>query len=265
MLFLRSAWRLFAIALATAFSAIGMAISALITRKHSPARCRCHAFWVGLWSRNCTKALKIRVQVEGKPPQHSFLLASNHLSYLDIIVLWCGVDCQFLSKADVARWPIFGKCAQIAGTLFVDRTRRTDLPRVQAEAKQVLDSGYGVIFFPEGTSSPGAEVMPFKGSLFQIAIDQNMPVHTACLHYSTPNNQPPAYETVCWWGDMGFFPHLLKLVKLPRVDARIRFQPQPVDGENRKQMAAAARQQICGAFEAIEGAPKMVWRGPDTP
>ncbi len=265
MVMLRSAWRLLALFLATALSAIGMALSALFTRAHSPARCRAHAFWVGLWARNSCRAVGVRVSVEGAPPQGAFLMASNHLSYLDIIVLWCAIKSQFLSKADVARWPVFGRCARIAGTLFVDRTRRTDLPRVQAEAQQLLAANYGLVFFPEGTSSPGAEVMPFKGSLFQIAVDTGIPVHTACLHYATPNNQPPAFDNVAWWGDMAFFPHLLKLVRIPRIEARIRFQPKPVSGEDRKQIANAARRQIAAAFEPLPDAPRMDWKGPDTP
>ncbi len=265
MVFLRSAWRLFGLALLTAISAVGMALGAAFTRSHSPARCRAHSFWVGFWSRSNCRLLGIRIQIEGPPPTGAFLLASNHLSYLDIIVLWCGVKCQFLSKADVARWPIFGRCARVAGTLFVDRTKRTDLPRVQAEAKQLLNAGYGLIFFPEGTSSPGAEVMPFKGSLFQIAVDADIPVHTACLHYATPNNQPPAYQNVAWWGDMAFFPHLLQLVRIRRVQARIRFQAQPVVGANRKEIAARARSQVTDAFEPLLDAPQMDWRGPDTP
>jgi 1-acyl-sn-glycerol-3-phosphate acyltransferase len=265
MVFLRSAWRLFGLLVLTAISAVGMALSAACTRQHSPARCRAHAFWVGFWSRSSCRLLGIQIQIEGSPPTGAFLLASNHLSYLDIIVLWCGVKSQFLSKADVARWPIFGRCARVAGTLFVDRTKRTDLPRVQAEAIQLLDSGYGLIFFPEGTSSTGAEVLPFKGSLFQIAVDAKIPVHTACLHYATPNNQPPAFENVAWWGDMSFFPHLLQLVRIPRVQARIRFPSQPVNGDDRKQIAARARAQVSAVFEPLTGAPKMEWRGPDTP
>lgn len=265
MAILRSAWRLLGLLLATALSAVGMALSAAVTKIHSRARCRAHAFWVGLWARNSCRVLGIRVHIEGTAPSGGFLLASNHLSYLDIIVLWCGVKSQFLSKADVARWPIFGRCASVAGTLFVDRTRRTDLPRVQGEALQLLQADYGLIFFPEGTSSPGAEVMPFKGSLFQIAVDAGIPVHTACLHYATADDQPKAFDHVAWWGDMGFFPHLLKLVRIPRVEARIRFQAEPVHGDNRKQLADRARRQVAAAFEPLDGAPKMEWHGPETP
>lgn len=265
MAILRSAWRLLGLGMLTAICGIGMALSAAFTKQHSTARCRAHSFWVGMWSRGSCRLLGIQVSIEGTPPSGGFLLASNHLSYLDIIVLWCGVKSQFLSKADVARWPLFGRCARAAGTLFVDRTRRTDLPRVQAEAKQLLQSNYGLIFFPEGTSSPGAEVMAFKGSLFQIAVDVGIPVHTACLHFATPNNQPAAFDHVAWWGDMSFFPHLLKLVRIPRIQARIRFQPEPVSGETRKQIAAAARAQISQAFEPLADAPKMEWHGPDTP
>src|SRR6185436_7426012 len=89
------------------------------------------------------------------------LLVSNHLSYLDILVLATLTPAVFVSKSEVKNWPVFGWFARMAGTIFLQRTRRADVVRISEEITTVLRGGHLVVLFPEGTSSNGRQVLPF--------------------------------------------------------------------------------------------------------
>jgi 1-acyl-sn-glycerol-3-phosphate acyltransferase len=203
------------------------------------------------WARSMCAIVGLSVQVEGAPPEGEFLLVCNHLSYLDVLAIMSQLDARLLSKAEVASWPGLGPLARFGGTLFVDRTRRRDLPRVIGEIRGVLEQGRGVVFFPEGTSSPGLEVLPFKPSLFEVAAEGRIPVSVAALHYRTPAEERPAQWSVAWWGDMEFLPHLLDLLRLPRIEARLRLGEAPVEGSDRKQLALETREAVLRLFEPL--------------
>lgn len=203
------------------------------------------------WARGMCRLLGVHVRVEGVPPSGRYLLVCNHLSYVDVVVLMSALDATLLSKAEVGAWPVIGALARFGGTLFVDRTRRTDLPRVLGEIERVLAGGHGVVFFPEGTSSAGYEVLPFKASLFEVAARGGIDLACAALHYATAPGDPPACWSVCWWGDMGFGSHLWPLLGLERVDATLRFGAARVHGDDRKQLSDAARAEVLRLFEPV--------------
>jgi len=108
-----------------------------------------------------------------------------------------------------------------------------------------------VVFFPEGTSSRGASVLPFKASLFEVAVQAELPVHTASIRYETPAGVTPAWLSVAWWGDMTFFDHFLRLLTLPRIRARISFGATPVTGDHRKDLASEAHRAVTETFEPM--------------
>jgi len=203
---------------------------------------------MGRWSRGCLWIFGARVEVLGTPPEAPFLLVSNHLSYLDVIVIASAAPARFLSRADVANWPGIGPIARSAGTLFIDRASKRDLPRVIAQVQGAFEAGHGVIFFPEGTSSGGAEVLPFKASLFQFAAATETPVHCASLSYERPRERPSAAESVCWWADMTFGDHAFGLLAKPGFTALLQFAPEPVVAADRKDLAALAQAKIEGLF-----------------
>lgn len=203
------------------------------------------------WARGMARILGLSVRHAGQPPQGRYLLISNHLSYIDILALMNVVDARFLSKAEVANWPGIGPVARFAGTLFVDRTRRTDLPRVIGEIEQVLASGRGVVFFPEGTSSSGFEVLPFKASLFEVAARGGLEVACATLRYETPDHERPAEWSVCWWGEMGFTPHFWQLLGLTSYEAQLRFSEARLSNSDRKLLAEEAREEVLRIFQPV--------------
>ncbi|MCA8979723.1 MAG: 1-acyl-sn-glycerol-3-phosphate acyltransferase [Planctomycetes bacterium] len=203
------------------------------------------------WARCVARLLGERIEVSGKPPAAPFVLVANHLSYLDILTLMSELDCVFVAKSEIAGWPVLGLLARTTGTIFVERTRKSQLPEVLDSVARALEGGSGVVFFPEGTSSRGATVLPFKTSLFEVALRAGLPVHTASLHYEVPSGATPAWLSVAWWGDMTFADHFLRLLTLPRIRARIAFGPVAIDGADRKTLADRTHRAVAGAFEPL--------------
>jgi 1-acyl-sn-glycerol-3-phosphate acyltransferase len=170
------------------------------------------------------------------------LLASNHLTYLDIITIGSLMPTVFVSKAEVKNWPVFGWCAQRGGTLFIDRTRRADVSRISAEIRDVLDTGQVVVLFPEGTSSNGHEVLPFKSSLLEPVCASEHPLCVAHISYEL--DQGSVENDVCYWGGMTFFPHMLRLMALKNIRAHIRFAPIVNRASDRKELARQLHAEI---------------------
>ena len=204
------------------------------------------------WGRGCLWVFGARVEVVGTPPSPPFLLVSNHLGYLDVLLLAATSPARFLSRADVAHWPGIGPIARSAGTLFIDRAAKRDLPRVIGQVQDTFEAGHGVIFFPEGTSSGGADVLPFKASLFEFAATGELPVHCASLALERPAERAPASETVCWWADMTFGDHAWGLLKRPGFTARVAFAEAPVTAGERKRLAAEAERVVRGLFRPTD-------------
>ena len=195
--------------------------------------------------------MKIDIEVIGTAPEPPFLLVSNHLSYIDIAVLGSQVDTVFVSKREVRDWPVVGHMVKIMDTIFVDRSLRRDLPRVIAQLEAALAAGEGVVIFPEGTSSAGDSVSPFRPSLLEPAARRGLPVSTAALSYSTKSTEPPAHLAVCWWGDMTFSDHMFRMLALPGFSARLAFGDEPIRDGDRKQLARRLESQVRELFVPV--------------
>ncbi|HSR69295.1 MAG TPA: lysophospholipid acyltransferase family protein [Acidobacteriota bacterium] len=203
------------------------------------------------WSRGMQSIFGMRVHLSGRPPQPPFVLVSNHLSYVDILLLAGHLDCVFVAKADIDRWPFINWLCRSVDTLFVDRTLRKDVVRVNRLVSDRLQEATGIIFFPEATSTDGSRVRPFKPSLLQAAVDAGVPVHYCALSYRTPEDSPPASLVVCWWGPMPLPSHLMRMLSLPGFDAYLDFAPQPLSGSDRKDMARRLQQGVSELFRPV--------------
>jgi 1-acyl-sn-glycerol-3-phosphate acyltransferase len=199
---------------------------------------------LGSWSRAVSRAMGMRLRVDGGPPQSPFLLVANHLSYVDVLLLAGRVQGVFVARGDLAGWPLLGVLTRSVGTIYLDRSSKRDIPRVAEQVRAVLAQGLGVTFFPEGTSTDGGAVLPFKPALLETAARLNLPVSYASLSYATGPECPPARLAVCWWGDMTFSDHLWDLLSLPGFEARISFGEQPLLDPDRKQLAATLREAV---------------------
>jgi 1-acyl-sn-glycerol-3-phosphate acyltransferase len=174
------------------------------------------------------------VRVSGQPPA-SGLLIGNHLGYLDVLAVGSIRPAVFVAKSDVARWPVIGLLCRLAGTVFVRRDRRIAVGGTVDEIQAALAAGIPVVIFPEGTSTDGSTVLPFKSSLLA-------PVeHTAstafAISYVLPGGS--VADELCYWRDMTFGPHFWHLLGLREYTAHVRYgkthPPQP----DRKLAAAA--------------------------
>ncbi len=202
------------------------------------------------WGRTVMRVLGVRLDVEGAPPPGGFLV-SNHVSYLDILVLSALVQPRFVAKAEIRSWPLVGWFCRSVDIIFVDRTKRRDTVRVGQLIQEGLDQGDTIVLFPEGTSTHGAKIAPFKPPLLAPAAAANLPVHFASLGYRTPATERPAFLSVCWWGETPFGAHFLDLTKLPSIHATVRFGEAPVLSECRKEMARELQERVDDLFDPI--------------
>jgi 1-acyl-sn-glycerol-3-phosphate acyltransferase len=189
------------------------------------------------WARRTAWVAGCKVTVIGKRPTRG-LCVSNHVSYIDIPVHGSTGPALLVSKHDVLYWPIFGQLAYMCGTLFIKREQKSDVSRVGDQMEAVMKMGVPLIVFPEGTSSDGREVLPFKSSLFQPAIDHQWPVTPMWIGYELPGSA--VEKEVAYYGDMTMFPHLLNLFTKGGLQATVVYG-EPITGvTNRKELCRKA-------------------------
>ena len=196
------------------------------------------------------RLLGIGLEVKGRAPEEGpLLIVSNHVSWIDIMVLSAVAPLSFVAKREVARWPFFGTLARLQRTVFVDRDRRHATGNSRNEMKERLLAGDILVLFPEGTSSDGRRVLPFKSSFFGAADTEGVLVQPVSLAYRGHRNLPmnrrlmPAYA---WYGDMDLAPHLMEALASGPIEVTIVCHPPlSLSGEmNRKALARHAEAEV---------------------
>lgn len=200
------------------------------------------------WAILAARILCIDIRVTGAPPLAPFFLTANHLSYVDIVVFSALLPCRFVSRGDLAHWPLLGYLSRSFDTIFIDRNRQRDALRVNQEIATALRTGPGIVVFPEGTTSSGETVLPFRTALLEPMVKNGFPVSVAAIKYSTGMSMFPVAQTVCWWGDMGFASHFLRLLQIPGIKADVSFGEDRLVGHERKQLGNALRSEVQGLF-----------------
>lgn len=192
--------------------------------------------------RSAFTLLGVRYRKIGQPMAGAGAVVANHTSWLDIFALNAAKRIYFVSKAEVAGWPGIGWLARATGTVFIARDKRE--ARAQVEVfKNRLGHGHKLLFFPEGTSTDGQQVLPFKPTLFAAFFDDalrdTLSIQAVSVVYHPPIGADP--RVYAWWGDMEFGPHLLAtLAQSPQGGVRVIYH-EPVkvaDFESRKTLAA---------------------------
>jgi 1-acyl-sn-glycerol-3-phosphate acyltransferase len=201
------------------------------------------------WCRVAASVIGLRVESRGVPPGDG-MIVSNHLSSLDILAFSAVAPCLFVAKKEVASWPIFGFFARLAGTIFVDRTRRMDVAGVNAAIEEALEAGALVVLFAEGTSSGGTTVLPFRSSLLEAAMHSGTSVAPAAIGYELDDGSVP--DEVCYWGEMILLPHLLNLLTKREVRAWIAFGAggSCTESRSRKEVALHLHKEVAGLYRA---------------
>ncbi len=192
--------------------------------------------WLGWFS----AIVRLHIIKEGEPLDNSGLLVSNHISWLDIIVLGRFLPAHFVAKSDILDWPVIGFLAKQGGTIFV---RRGDKQQVKATAEQMLwqlKQNSIVIAFPEGTTTKGDVVLPFHASLFQPALLTKSAIQPVAIQYEGEATQHAPFI-----GEDAFVPHLIKMLSLDKIEVRVVFLPTISSaGKNRHSVSNEARAMI---------------------
>ena len=246
---LRATFRVSLAGLSTVAAVVALALAVPLGRWSPRARARWGNTVFHSWSRFNLALGGARVTMNGTPPEAPFLLVANHLSYVDIMLLASRLDAVFVSKAEVRNWPLMGWACRLVRTIFIDREIKRDIPRVLDEIEDRLRYGQGVIVFPEGTSSAGSELPPFRPALLEMAARAGYPVHYASLAYRALSGENPAYLSICWWGNMPFMGHFFRLFSMPGFEASVAFGAEPIRHSDRKQLAGQLHGAVARLFE----------------
>jgi len=156
--------------------------------------------------------------------QTPFFYVSNHLSYLDIIILFAYFPSCFITSREVRETPLLGLITALAGCIFVERRNKSKIEDEINEIKVALANRLSVFIFPEATSTSGEAVKSFKRPLFKAAIETNSAIFPLTINYTKINNQPinrKNRDWVCWYGDMTFLNHFLNLISLKSITVNI--------------------------------------------
>ena len=157
----------------------------------------------------------LTVRARGPLPRGPALLVANHLSYLDPLLVASQVGCVPVAKAELASWPLFGTVARRLGVLFVERSSPRSRTGLLREVEQLLRLGGRVLNFPEGTTSDGKQILPFRKGLFGVAQALDVQVVPLALRYRP--------EWLCWIGDATFVPHYLRFAATRASEAELIF------------------------------------------
>jgi 1-acyl-sn-glycerol-3-phosphate acyltransferase len=191
-----------------------------LKRMRGPLTLEQRAVWLQQTSIIILKCLGIGSQVEGEPPACG-LVVSNHLSYLDIIIISAAMPCFFVAKMEISGWPFFGKAARTGGTIFVDRASLASAMSVAEQITERLRLPVPVLLFPEGTSTDGAQVLRFHSRLIDPATTAGAPITAAAIRYVLEGGMEE--RELCWYGDEGFTAHLWKVLGVAGFSAQLHF------------------------------------------
>jgi 1-acyl-sn-glycerol-3-phosphate acyltransferase len=219
------------------------------------------------------RLLRIRVRVDGLPVRdRAVLFVSNHVSWVDIVVIGSLAPVAFVAKSDVRKWPLIGITAHMQRTVFVDRTRRHQAADAVGDIVARLKGGTPVVLFAEGTSSDGNRVLPFRSALLGAVkhvaehggADGGILVQPMSICYTGLHGIPMGRQhrpLVAWYGDLDFVPHIKDFIARGAVDAVVSYAPPvTIDGEtDRKALTRTLEGTVRGiTAAALNGRPLVL-------
>ena len=175
------------------------------------------------------KIFGIKLKVSGEQEEKRVMFISNHISYLDIIILGSEVNAVFVAKSEIRNWPIINKLCMLGKTIFVERNNPRSVKKQAGFIKENIENGLNVILFPEGTSSDGSKVLSFKSSLFGV-VDykelRNYKLQPISISYNKLDGLPLVKihrPFLAWFGAMNLAPHVWQFLGLGTSEVNIRF------------------------------------------
>jgi len=200
---------------------------------------------VQAWSLQFLALWGIHLKVLGQPVASGpALLVSNHISWLDILVIHAARYCRFVSKSDIRDWPLVGALATHSGTLYIERTSRKDALRMVHDMAEAMKDGDVVAVFPEGTTSDGQVLLPFHANLIQSAIAAHAPVQPMSLKFVDARTGELTLAP-CYIGDDTLLASIWRTLTAPAITAVVHFgEPQTAEGRERRQWANDLRESV---------------------
>ncbi len=212
----------------------------------------------------------IRLTTIGKPAtDRGVLMVANHSGYFDILIMSATSYVSFIAKSEVSGWPLFGLMSKLQRSIFVERTKRSQVAAARDMVRDRLRAGDALVLFPEGTSTDGNRVVQFKSALMgavesEVGVEADGHVRYALVQpvsisYVACHGIPLGRENrplFAWYGDMDLLPHLWEALKAGPLDVIVQFH-EPISagpGCGRKQIAAMAEAAVRhGQMRALSG------------
>ena len=208
------------------------------------------ARWLHRFAAAAMLGLDVPVTVTGVFPERGAVIA-NHLGYLDIIAFAAMHPCVFCAKAEMRRWPLLGWMTSMPGTVYFERGLGGAALKAAGGMQAAADAGLPVVFFPEGTTGNGDEVLPFHSGLLAQAMKVDEPVTAAFVSYTLGAGNKPGVSVrdhVHYWGDVDLLWHIFRFMGLRGVEVQVRFAPGPIqftsEDLHRKRAAVEARDAV---------------------
>lgn len=228
--------------------AILLFINDLVRRRKAQARLNRAVSRLGL------KPLGIDLKLRGEEsfPAGGCLVVCNHMSYLDIVLIASVRPFVFISSVEMQNSPFVGLMAEYGGTYFVERRNVSKLKEEMKDITELMRRGFAVMLFPEGTSTDGSGVLPFRAPFIEAARKAEAPIIPMCLKYIEIDGKPFGTgnrDKVCWYGDMEFAPHFEELLKLKSIRAELTIMPQVKAAVmDRKELSEALHSKVSEAY-----------------
>lgn len=200
--------------------------------------------------------IKVRKTFAPIDMKANYLIVSNHLSYLDILIISSHLPTCFVTSKEMKETPFLGQLCLLGGCLFVERRSKAGLTEEIKELSNALDDGLSVVIFPEATSTNGEAVIRFRRPLFQAAINSCSKVLPVCLNYRTLDGEKLTLKNrdkVFWYGDMGFLGHALTLFTHKDIVAELTIMPSlnSIDYADKNELSEACYKLVSDEYEVI--------------
>lgn len=215
------------------------------------------------WSRALLDILAVRLRLDGVPSAlpPRCVVVSNHISWLDVFLVFAVQPAVFVAKSDVRRWPLVGALCARAGTLFIERGNGRHAMHINGQVAATLAAGRVFAVYPEGTTTDGRTLRPFHRALLQSAIDAGATLQPVAIRYTDPDGAWSAAPV--YIDDMSLGDSLWRLVSARELVAELRFTaPIPAADAHRRDLARRAETAIASAL-GLRPPDRAPGRAPD--
>ncbi|MGC8530255.1 MAG: lysophospholipid acyltransferase family protein [Leptospirillia bacterium] len=224
-----------------------------------PSRPKDH---LSVWFEDFLSLLGVEIRLSGeRPATTAFLIVPNHTSWLDIMVLRALFPTCFIAKEEIAAWPVVGPMAKEAGTIFIGRGRLSSFRDTLVAARASMDNNVPITVFPEGTTTRGDRLLPFKTGVFELCTETGRSALPVSLRYEDPAGRQ--LLSVSYTGNENFFRSFGRTLREPRVVVRTHISP-PLspEGRDRKSLSQAAQEAVSGGLALLSGSrPPVAFSG----